>query len=128
MAKYHIIPEQRTLWQHSVIDKDLTSPPASPTKGNRYLIYGVGSGDWSGHDGDITYYDGSNWQFITKKEGMIVWVQDENEYYYYDGTNWGIYKKGLFEIDVNGGLMPITEVGRDDNFELDANDDITPKA
>lgn len=35
----------------------------------------------------------------------------------------------LFEIDVNGGLMPITEMGITDEFyELDVNNDIMPIA
>ena len=35
---------------------------------------------------------------------------------------------GLFEVDVSGGLMPITETEFDDNFELDGSDDVMPKA
>lgn len=36
---------------------------------------------------------------------------------------------GLFEIEVDGGLMPVTTVGAvDEYYELDGNDDITPKA
>jgi len=43
----------------------------------------------------------------------------------YDAA-WG--PSGFFEIDVNGGLEPITGTGTDEQFELDANDDIQPKA
>ena len=35
---------------------------------------------------------------------------------------------GLFEIDVDGGLMPVTDVQTDAYYELDVNDDIMPKA
>jgi len=34
----------------------------------------------------------------------------------------------LFEVDVNGGLMPVTDTQIDANFELDGNDDIQPQA
>lgn len=34
---------------------------------------------------------------------------------------------GLFEIDVYGGLMPVTTVSVDQYYELDGNDDIMPK-
>jgi hypothetical protein len=34
---------------------------------------------------------------------------------------------GLFDIDVDGGLEPITGTLSDDYFELDGNDDIQPK-
>jgi hypothetical protein len=40
---------------------------------------------------------------------------------------WTDILTGLFEIDINGDLMPITEVQSDNNFELDVNDDIEPK-
>jgi len=33
---------------------------------------------------------------------------------------------GLFEIDVDGGLEPITDLRTDNQFELDVNDDIMP--
>lgn len=35
---------------------------------------------------------------------------------------------GLFEIDINGDLEPVTDVQTDAYYELDANDDIMPKA
>jgi hypothetical protein len=34
----------------------------------------------------------------------------------------------LFEIDVDGGVEPITGVQTDDYFELDALDDVMPRA
>jgi len=34
---------------------------------------------------------------------------------------------GLFEIDVDGGLMPVTSVVQDQYYELDENDDIMPQ-
>ena len=33
---------------------------------------------------------------------------------------------GLFEIDVDGGLMPITETRTDEYYEIDVDDNITP--
>lgn len=33
---------------------------------------------------------------------------------------------GLFELDVDGGLMPITDIGTDEYYELDDNGDIQP--
>ena len=34
---------------------------------------------------------------------------------------------GMFEIDVNGGLMPITDILPDQYFEIDDNGDLMPK-
>jgi hypothetical protein len=35
---------------------------------------------------------------------------------------------GLFEIDVDGGLMPVTDILADTYFELDGDDNLMPKA
>ncbi len=98
MAKYHVPVLEKFQWQQPVLDKDLTSPPAEPSKGDRYLIYGTGSGDWSGHDSEIAYYDGAAWQFITASEGMHVWVKDEDKVYVYDGTSWSLEGTGTGDM------------------------------
>ncbi len=74
-------------WQPLIKDKDLSSPP-SPVKGNRYIVATTGSGDWTGHTGDIAYYNGSSWEFTTKKEGLICYVEDEDLLYHYNGSSW----------------------------------------
>lgn len=38
------------------------------------------------------------------------------------------YDRGLFDIDVNGGLMPVSESESDPAYELDDNGDIMPRA
>jgi hypothetical protein len=75
-------------WQTSVKDMDLASPPGSPTTGDRYIVATSASGAWSGHDGDMTQYNGSTWDFVTKNEGMAAWVEDVNALYTYNGSAW----------------------------------------
>jgi len=75
-------------WQDSVKDKDLTAPPVSPSTGDRYIVGGSATGAWSGHDDEITEYDGANWDFITPTEGSACWVEDEDVVYAYNGTAW----------------------------------------
>ncbi len=72
-------------WQPPVEDKDLVTPP-SHTKGKRYIVGGTG-GAWSGNLGDIALDTGTGWEFVTKKEGMIVYIKDEDKYYKYI-TSW----------------------------------------
>lgn len=75
-------------WQKAVLDKDLNTPPSNPNEGDRYLIASGASGDWTGHDYDLTVYKNGAWEFIVKKEGMFVYVKDEDSLYYYDGSQW----------------------------------------
>lgn len=75
-------------WQKAVLDKDLNTPPSNPNEGDRYLIAGGATGDWTGHDYDLTVYKNGTWEFIVKREGMFVYVKDEDALYYYDGSQW----------------------------------------
>jgi hypothetical protein len=76
------------LCQSSVIDKDLTTPPGSPTNGDLYIVGPSGaSGTWAGHEKDLAYYR-SGWVFYNAFEGLTAWVKDEDVHYVFDGTNW----------------------------------------
>jgi hypothetical protein len=59
----------------SVLDRDLTAPPGSPAEGDCYLVATGGTGDWSGHDGDLAAYQGGAWRFYPPP--TQYWVTDE---------------------------------------------------
>lgn len=72
-------------WQDSVLDKDLTSAPGSPTTGDRYWI---GASGWSGlHANTIAEYNGSAWVYTTPTKGVAFVVEDENKMYWWDGSS-----------------------------------------
>ena len=81
-------------FQDSVIDKDLTAPPGSPSTGDRYLIgldtgASAATGAWATHDGKITEWNGSAWVFTTPTTGMFVVADDETTVMYrFGGTTW----------------------------------------
>jgi len=89
-------------WQDSVIDKDLSSPPGSPSTGDRYLIANSATGAWSGHDGEITEWNGSSWEFTAKSEGLAVWVEDENKLYTYNGSAWVVFGSTISHNNTSG--------------------------
>lgn len=72
---------------NGVIDKDLTTPPGSPSTGDLYIVATTGTGDWSGHDEEIAFFD-QIWRFITPNEGLTLWVNDEDALYTYNGSSW----------------------------------------
>lgn len=74
----------------SVIDKDLSTPPGSPSQGDLYIVGSSPTGDWSSQANKLAYYYGG-WKFITPNEGMIIWVADENMPYFYNGSAWQIH-------------------------------------
>ena len=81
-----------------VIDKDLATPPGSPTDGAAYIVASSPTGASSGWAGRIAFY-ASGWKSIVPIEGTRAYVQDENSEYSYDGAAW----------DVVAGLGAATE-------------------
>lgn len=75
-------------FQNPVLDKDLATPPGSPTTGARYIVATGGTGAWSGKDKQIAQWTGTAWYFVVPSEGFKVYVLDENIALVHDGTNW----------------------------------------
>lgn len=88
MTIYRAADLDALCWQSPVKDKDLTAPPGSPAKGDRYIVGFGPTGAWAGHAQEITYYNGSTWVFLAIVEGLVCWVEDENKVYKHDGTSW----------------------------------------
>lgn len=70
------------------IDRTLSAPPGSPNEGDVYIVAAGASGDWAGQEDAIAYYDGGVWRFITPREGMRLWVNDEDTAYIRTGAQW----------------------------------------
>ena len=108
------------VWQEPVIDKDLTTPPGSPSTDNRYLIISGASGtDWAGHDNDIAHYHNGQWNYYTPIEGWFAWVNDENKLYRFDGSSWAEFEAGgaggsasyttsFVNGDLSSGILTVT--------------------
>lgn len=77
-----------TLTQTNIVDRDLSTPPGSPSEGATYIVGSSGTGAWASQDNNIaTYYD-SAWRFYTPKTGWLVYVVDEGVHLKYNGTAW----------------------------------------
>lgn len=70
-----------------VIDRDLATPPGSPAAGDVYIVGASPTGAWAGKAGQVAYFD-QVWRFITPREGLMLWVNDENLRLVYDGSTW----------------------------------------
>lgn len=76
-------------WQAPVLDLDLTTPPVSPTTGDRYIVASPATGDWVGLENSLLEYDGTDWSApVTLVEGIAAWIEDEDKQYVYNGTAW----------------------------------------
>lgn len=93
--------------QAGVIDKDLTSPPGSPSEGDIYIVGGSATGAWAGQDDDLAIYQDGAWVFVTPLSGWIAWVNDETTLYVYNSGSWqslaGILGAGY--LSTGGGTL-----------------------
>lgn len=72
-----------------VVDKDLATPPASPSEGEVYIVADAATDVWAGHENDVAYFE-QLWRFINPQEGLLLWVADEKAFYLFDGAGWAI--------------------------------------
>lgn len=100
LAKHNIEP------QASVKDKDLLTPPASPTAGDRYIIAtGTSTGAWVGYNTQIAEWTGTAWQFYAPSTGWTCYVDDEQKMYSWNGSSWVRTGGALQTITAGSGLI-----------------------
>jgi len=108
MAEYRVSTLKDFEWQQAVEDR-VTQPAGGESKGHRYLVT-TGAGDFAGEDGNIATAKQDNpaaagdWYFDDKREGMTVYVKDEDKVYQYI-TAWNeIRISALFDADRDTGI------------------------
>jgi Protein of unknown function (DUF2793)/Concanavalin A-like lectin/glucanases superfamily/Chaperone of endosialidase len=82
------------LCQCAVLDRNLSTPPGSPTLGDAYIVASGGTGAWAGHDNHLALYVNSQWQLIAPLPGFMTWVLDEGVEVFWSGTAWTIVTGG----------------------------------
>lgn len=115
LAKHNIEP------QASVKDKDLLTPPTTPTTGDRYIIApGTATGAWLNNNNKIAEWNGSAWDLYTPLTGWTAYVDDEQKVYSWNGSAWVRTGGSLQTITAGNGL---TGGGQADTVTLSANVD-----
>ena len=61
----------------SVKDRDLATPPASPTAGDTYIIAASPTGAWASRATQLALWTGTAWVFATPRTGWIAHIEDE---------------------------------------------------
>ncbi len=74
--------------QLSVLDRDLTAPPASPVDGDRYIVASGATGLWAGWDLNVTTWVDGVWMRLLPRAGWLAWIADEATYAVWTGTIW----------------------------------------
>lgn len=90
------------LVQISIVDRDLATPPASPTDGARYIVAASPTGAWTGHTNKIAAWQDGAWAIFTPRTGWLAWIEDEATPVAWNGTAW---------VGIGGGVNPTPLVG-----------------
>ncbi|MGO4704509.1 DUF2793 domain-containing protein [Microvirga sp. 2MCAF38] len=99
----------------AVIERGRTAAPASPAEGDRYLVGSASTGDFSGHDGEIAFFDLGAWRFLKPRKGWRAYVEVEERIVVYDGLLWrdlGYYSRELGNLDRIGIGTSADDVNR----------------
>ena len=74
--------------QLSVLDRDLTAPPASPAVGDRYIVASAATGLWAGWDLNVTTWVDGVWMRLVPRPGWLAWIADEATCAVWTGSAW----------------------------------------
>lgn len=95
----------------TVLDRDLTAPPGSPTEGDAYIPAAIATGAWAGHEDEIAVWLGGAWFFITPIIGQVFWLVDEAFSVRWEGTSWVKYLGSAAARDVGESATNLMQVG-----------------
>lgn len=96
--------------QLSVLDMIQTTPPGSPTEGDRYLVAATATGDWLGWENTIASFLDGTWVQLIPKDGWALWDQDTSVKYTYTSSNW-VASGGVYDLGMQYSGTPVdTEI------------------
>lgn len=72
----------------TVLDRNLTDPPGSPSDGDAYIPAATATGDWAGHEDKVVIWYDSTWNIFTPVTGWLCYIQDEAVLSGYYGGSW----------------------------------------
>jgi hypothetical protein len=71
-----------------VKDRGLTTPPASPANGDRYIVPTAATGVWSGKTGQIAVRISDVWEYHLPQIGWLCFIEDESVLSAYKAAGW----------------------------------------
>jgi hypothetical protein len=74
--------------QLSVLDRDLTAPPATPADGDRYIVASGATGLWAGWDLNVALWVDGVWMRLVPRPGWLAWIADEASSVVWTGAIW----------------------------------------
>jgi len=90
--------------QLSVLDRDLTAPPASPADGDRYIVASGAIGLWAGWDLNVAFWVDGIWMRLVPRPGWLAWIADEAAFVVWNGSVWDLVGE---PVDVSDAVFSL---------------------
>lgn len=72
----------------AVADRNLDTPPPSPSDGDRYIVSATPTGDWAAQALNVAAFQDGVWMFYKPQIGWTAWVNDEAMLVVWNGSAW----------------------------------------
>ncbi len=74
--------------QLSVLDRNRTTPAASPADGDRHLVASGATGLWAGWDLNVAFWVDGVWMRLVPRPGWLAWIAAEQAFVVWTGSAW----------------------------------------
>lgn len=85
--------------QLSVKSATLSTPPLSPSAGERYIVPEEATGSWADNNGHIAAWQNGVWEFYTPFEGWLAWVEDVRALQIFSSSTWTTFNASSGSAD-----------------------------
>jgi len=95
------------------ISNAVSTPPGSPSDGDRYIVGAGATGVWSGHEDDLAYWRSSSWTFMVPSEGWHCYLLNLDSWYVYQSVSTGwVPTFGSLAYDIGASVNGIPTVSQ----------------
>jgi len=106
-----------TLIQLVVINMTTSTPPGTPTNGDRYVPLATATGAWAGKEDDIAYYY-NGWYFISPDIGWTLYDQNTNAFKTWTGSIWEFTRFEPEVLDTEFRVVKSTDATSKMDFDM----------
>jgi hypothetical protein len=114
-----------------ILDRDLATPPGSPTDGDAYLVAASPTGAWAGQAGNIAYLIDGGWRFYVPVKGLVAYVADEQTIIVFTASGWAslvsvLAFQNLSKLGILTAADATNRLAVKSDAVLLSHDDVTP--
>lgn len=107
----------------SVLDTTLTTPPATPDEGERYIVGADATGAWDDEDGHIAQWSDGAWMFLVPQVGWRAFDESDGSFRVFTGAGWVAEPAGSGAVSAHGAAISFHVLEGDHTITAGATND-----